>query len=137
VKRFYLASAFDLRERVQQIAAYLERHGHVVPVQWWDPSGDAHVSKTASGSDDEFYRRASVQATAARDFGGVATCDVFVLVAHDVEIRKFNGAAVELGYALALQKPAYAIGRLDRSAMFAHVRRARSIRDVLRSEGLL
>lgn len=133
--RFYLASSFDMRARVQVVCDELEAAGHVVPVQWWDHTASSHEAKGAPGSDDEFYRRRDVQATAARDFGGVTVCEAFILVAHPTEVRKFNGAMVELGYALALGKPCFALGRLDRSAMFAHVQRVESVKEALARSG--
>lgn len=104
----------------------------MVPVQWWDHSAESHQLKAAAYiTEDQFYESRSVQATAARDLGGVTVCDVLVLIADPDKETKFNGAAVELGYGLALGKPCYALGRIERSALFAHVRRKRSILDVL------
>lgn len=120
-RRFYLASAFDLVREVQRIADVLAARGHIVAVRWWDLEGEAHKAKTADITDAEFYSSQAVQATAARDFGGVATADALILVT-DGPARKFNGAAIETGYALAHRVPCYALGRLDRSAMFAHIR---------------
>lgn len=132
-KRFYLASSFALGPRVQRICETLESMGHVVPVQWWDHSAESHKMKAdAYITEDQFYASRSVQMTAARDFGGVTVCDVFILVADEEKESKFNGAAVELGFALALGKPCYALGKIERSAMFAHVKRRASIDDVVR-----
>jgi nucleoside 2-deoxyribosyltransferase len=115
---------------VQVVCDRIEKAGHAVPVKWWDHTSSAHEAKALPGSDDEFYSKPSVLVTAARDFGGVATCDQFVLVS-DQNARKFNGALVELGYALALGKPCAVIGCLERSAMFAHVRRIEGIEELL------
>lgn len=128
--RFYLASAFELAQKVQGIAECLEERGHLVPVRWWDLEGEAHKKKTALITEAAFYQSRAVQATAARNFGGVASCDALILVT-DGPARKFNGAAVELGYALAHGKPCYAYGQLDRSAMFAHVRHGLTLPQII------
>lgn len=120
-KRFYLASAFDLVRDVQRVCDALEARGHTVPVKWWNLEGEAHKAKTAPITEGEFYASDAVKATAARDFSGVATCDALVIIT-DGATRKFNGASIELGFALAKGKPCYALGMLDRSAMFADVR---------------
>lgn len=129
-KRFYLASAFDLVREVQRLCDALEARGHIVAVKWWNLEGEAHKAKTADISDADFYDSDAVQATAARDFGGVATCDALVIVT-DGPARKFNGAMIEMGYGLAHGKPCYALGRLDRSAMFAHVRHGMTFEEIV------
>lgn len=128
--RLYLASAFDPAKEVEGIAKAIEARGHLVPVRWWDLEGEAHKAKTAPITEAAFYQSRAVQATAARDFGGVASCDALILVT-DGPARKFNGAAVELGYALAHGKPCYAYGQLDRSAMFAHVRHGLTLPQII------
>lgn len=129
-RRFYLASAFDLAGEVALLCAELEKRGHVVAVKWWNLEGEAHKAKTASITDAEFYASQAVQTTAARDFGGVATADALILVT-DGPARKFNGAAIETGYALAHKVPCYALGKLDRSAMFAHIRHGLSFEEII------
>ena len=129
--RFYLASSFSLRERVQAVCGRLESLGHIVPVQWWDHTAEAHELKAAPGTDAEFYSRQSVQLTAARDLGGVATCDIFIFVADTDKARKYSGANVELGYALAHGKPCFVLGRLERSALYAHVVHAETLDEIL------
>lgn len=115
---------------VQRACDALEARGHVVAVKWWNLEGEAHKAKTAPISESQFYGSDAVQATAARDFGGVATCDVLVIIT-DGPARKFNGASVELGYALAMGKECFALGTLDRSAMFAHVRHGFSLEGII------
>ena len=53
-----------------------------------------------------------------RDYEGVLKADAFVLVADDVTPRKFNGANIELGIAIASHKPVYSLGVLENSALY-------------------
>jgi nucleoside 2-deoxyribosyltransferase len=135
--RFYLASSFALRDRVQGVCEQLESLGHFVPVQWWDHSAESHQMKAnAYITDDQFYASRSVQTTAARDFGGVTVADVVILVTDPEKPIKFNGAMIELGYGLALGKKCFALGQIERSAMFAHVGRAERLEEILEALGL-
>lgn len=131
-QRVYLASAFSLATEVERVCRSLEGLGFVIPVKWWDSESQSHKMKTdQSISDDEFYRQQAVVLAMARDFGGVGTCDTFVLVGTDVP-RSFNGANVELGYALAHHKRCILLGNFDRSAMYAGCERVKTLNELIR-----
>ena len=118
--RVYLASSFDLAKYVSDICRSLESHGHIITVHWWVKDFEKAIQKD---SDDAWYRDKQVQEISKRNFVGIETADVFLLVAHPTEKRKFNGANIELGYALALKKTCFALGKLERSAMYVPVQR--------------
>jgi nucleoside 2-deoxyribosyltransferase len=127
--KFYLASSFDLVERVKKVAEILRKHGHEITCEWWVRDYKDMIWM----SDDEWYEHFKVQEISKRNFDAVSKADVLLLVAGDTP-RKFNGANIELGYALALGKPCYSIGKLERSAMYVSVRRREFLDEVLGSE---
>jgi len=117
--KVYLASSFELIKYVQDINHALETHGHKVTVQWWHKDFKKAVQKP----ENEWYEDREVQEISRRNFSGIEEADCLILVAHPTEPRKFNGANIELGYALALKKPCLALGKLERSAMYVPVKR--------------
>lgn len=117
--KVYLASSFDLVTYVSDIAKSLESHGHKITVKWWHKDFKKAIQKP----DDEWYKDGQVQDISRRNFEGIETADCLILVAHPNEPKKFNGANIELGYALALKKPCFALGKLERSAMYVPIKR--------------
>ena len=128
--KVYLASSFDLIRRVEAIAKTLREKGHTVTVEWWQKD-----YKKLPLADSDWYEDARVKAISKRNFQGIREADIFVLVAPTTTSKKFNGANIELGYALALEKPCFSVGHLQRSAMYVPVTKCDSIEEVLeRSE---
>ena len=124
--KFYLASSFSLKDKVSEIAEYLKARGHIVMVEWWK-----YDYKQLDLPDEEWYQDSRVTWISERNFNGVVDADVFVLVADCNRSKKFNGANIELGYALALNKPCYCVGVLERSAMYVPVKQYSSIEEIL------
>lgn len=117
----YLASSFSLRDRVQFVCDSLETHGFAVPDQWWhDADGQADL-KEIDKSDDLWYQDERVIEKANQHWSTINVVDAFVLVAPAHDTKKFNGANIELGYAIANDLPCFAVGRLERSAMYQPV----------------
>jgi nucleoside 2-deoxyribosyltransferase len=124
--KVYLASSFDLTKKVEALAGVLRKNGHVVTVEWWNKD-----FKKLPLTDVDWYEDARVTAISERNFRGIREADIFVLIAPTLTSKKFNGANVELGYALALGKPCYSVGRLQRSAMYVPVIKCESMEEVL------
>jgi nucleoside 2-deoxyribosyltransferase len=124
--KVYLASSFDLIRKVEAIAKTLKEKGHTVTVEWWHKD-----YKKLPLADIDWYEDARVKAISKRNFQGIREADIFVLVAPTTTSKKFNGANIELGYALALEKTCYSVGHLQRSAMYLPVIKCDSIEEVL------
>ena len=124
--KVYLASSFDLIKKVDALAKVLREKGHKVMVEWWRKD-----FKKLPLADVDWYEDARVTAISERNFQGIREADIFVLIAPTLTSKKFNGANIELGYALALGKPCYSVGRLQRSAMYVPVTKCDSIEEVL------
>lgn len=124
--KFYLASSFDLKQQVVSVATSLKARGHSITVEWWH-----YDYKQRDIPDASWFVESEVVDVSNRNFQGIEDCDRFVLIADSETPRKFNGANIELGYALALQKPCYSLGKLERSAMYVPVIRCDSLDDIL------
>jgi len=124
--KVYLASSFDLIKKVEASAKVLREKGHAVTVEWWRKD-----YKKLPLADADWYEDPRVAAISERNFRGIRETDIFVLIAPTLTSKKFNGANIELGYALALEKPCYSVGRLKRSAMYVPVIKCGSIEEVL------
>ena len=116
MEKVYLASKFPFADRVAEIAETLKEHGIEITKDWWN-----FDYKTLDLPDDEWYRHPDVVRISQENFKAIDRADALVIVANGDDVCKFNGANVELGYAIAKGKPCYSIGKLDRSAMYAPV----------------
>lgn len=127
--KFYIASKFGLADRVKKIAAILKAKGHEITVEWWNRD----YKKFMPNEEDElWYHHFKVIEVSKRNFEGIKKADRFLFVAPVDIPTKFNGANIELGYALALGKPCYSLGKLDRSAMYLPVKRCEFIEEVVK-----
>lgn len=127
--KIYLASSFELTPLVQTICDYLEWEGHSISVKWWSVDGFDMRDKKANHTSDSFYKDPVCELIFWRDYQGVTDSDAFVIVAGDTP-KKFNGANVEYGIAVALKKPCFSIGRLENSAMYYPVKKCRSLSEL-------
>lgn len=117
----YIGSSFSLKDRVQHVCETLTDAGHVVPDIWWDESREQADLKVIDIPDEEWYQHSTVQRRAERHWKWVDDCDIFVIVCPFEGTKKFNGAAVELGYAIATESRCFSVGKLERSAMYEPV----------------
>ena len=137
--KIYIASSFDLIPRVKEVAELVESKGHTITEKWWErvyDEGDGTPAKTTdlkkiydSLSTEEFYARPNILRTYNKDFKGVMQADFFIFVA-DTTIKKFNGASVELGIALANKKPCILYGDLEKSVLFCKLIRIKKIEEL-------
>lgn len=112
-RTIYIASSFDLYDRVEATCEAVEDAGHSVPDVWWH-----NDLKQLNGDDEDWYTLSDVQQIAVDHYDNIANADTFILVAPKDEPKKFNGANIELGYAFAHDLDCYALGTLERSAMY-------------------
>ena len=139
--KIYIASSFNLIPRVKLVAELVESKGHTITEKWWErvyDEGDGTPAKTTtlkklydSLSTEEFYARPNILLTYDKDFKGVMEADWFIFVA-DTKIKKFNGASVELGIALANKKPCILYGELEKSVLFCKLIRVNSLEEIQR-----
>lgn len=116
--KFYLASDFNNVKEVERVATLLQRKGHKITCEWWHFDSKKAFKKD---SDPIFYMMQSVRALYLRNLDAIREADAFILVCPMDKAVKFNGANIELGFALALGKPCFSLGLLQRSAMYVPV----------------
>jgi nucleoside 2-deoxyribosyltransferase len=124
--KFYIASSFSLKEKVLKLAKALEEEGHEVIHDWWN-----FDYKTIDLPDNEWYRHPKVTGISLKNFSAIDKADGVILVAPDQECKKFNGANIEVGYALAQGKEVLSVGVLERSAMYVPVNQYATIEDLI------
>ena len=126
--KVYLASSFDLKEKVQQTACLLELKGVEITRKWW-----LKDYKNAFGQilDEDWYDREEVKWVSEENFKAIDQAEAVILVCPDDSPHRFTGANIEVGYALAKGKRVLALGMLARSAMYASVEKHRTIDAVL------
>ena len=71
--------------------------------------------------DKEWYVSQQIKDVRDSNFEAIDDCDIFILVCHPLLAKKYNGANIELGYAIAKGKRVYYWGTLERSAMYVGV----------------
>ena len=81
-------------------------------------------------SDAEFYNNFTIRSIAARHWRTIDSCDVLILVANG-EDKTFTGANVEVGYAIARNKPVLSMGGIKRSAMYVPLIQCDDIVDLI------
>ena len=114
----YIASKFSLKEKVIELKRKLHNEGHLVTINWWDYEGKKVL---VNFSDDEFYNDRRTHFLKERDLFGIRQCEIFVLLSDPVKPLSFNGANFELGYATALHKDCYIIGKIDKTVLYAGI----------------
>lgn len=125
--KIYIASSFDLVSLVKETAEVLRNYGHEITQEWWN-----FDYKQILKSDDKlWYQLLEVQEVSRKNFEGIKQADCLLFVADPELPRKFNGANIELGYALALGKPCFSIGKLQRSAMYVSVMKCKDLKEFL------
>lgn len=139
IVKIYLASSFDLKDKVGKICSYLEnfdikKNKIEITSRWWE-FGDKKKFKYMS--DDEWYQLPMIEEVYSRAFKGIEEADALILVCPDDKTKKFNGANVELGIALAEGKKILSIGKLERSGMYKDVIRCKGVADIIDELGIM
>lgn len=126
----YLASSFSLKDRVQRVHDTLADEAIEVTDVWWDESREHANLKDIDVPDEEWYDLDPVVQRAGRHFRNIRRADAFAIICPRDGTKKFNGANVELGYAIAENIPCFSVGRLERSAMYEPVTQLDSAREL-------
>lgn len=137
--KIYIASTFSLINKVKKLAKALEWEGHTITEKWYERpyqvEGKEIITTDLKKKYDDllpdvFYSKPEVKLSYEVDFKGIIDADIFVFVADDMP-RKYNGASVELGIALANNKLCLSIGRLETSVMFYPIIRLKTIKKLI------
>lgn len=126
--KFYLASSFKFIKQVKKVATVLEMDGHEITEKWWcrpyqvEGLGEIETSELKEIYENlshyDFYKKPETRTSYWKDFQGIIDADAFIFVASFEEERKYNGASVEYGIALGLDKPCGVFGFLEKSVLF-------------------
>ncbi len=138
--KVYIASSFDLIPLVKVVAEALIFNGHKITEKWWNREYDVdgigrvkttHIKELYNElSDEAFYKKPETKESYLLDLKGIEEADSFILVSG-LSPRKFNGANIELGYALANGLLCLSIGELEKSVMYWDVIRCHSVTDLM------
>ncbi|MBU2249737.1 MAG: hypothetical protein KKD77_23525 [Gammaproteobacteria bacterium] len=101
---FYIASKWENKRKVAELASVLERMGHVISHKWF-------AVEAAYMEDAPIHARL--------DMYGVRDCTTF-LALFDIDFPFLN-AYVELGMAVALRKEILIIGQADTNCLFTRL----------------
>ena len=127
--KIYIASSFDLENRVIKVVDALEKHGHKIMVKWW-LNKDLRNKRDVL-TKEEFYSTPQCKILFDRDKFGVDNADILVLVSSE-EIKPLGGALVELGMAIERNIPCVCMGNLKNSAMYYPVYWVNSISELIK-----
>lgn len=113
--KIYVAARFDNKEEAIEAMHRFWGEGHEISYDWTVHEGA------------EYGAEASRQAML--DLGGVATADVFVLLASE----NMRGAFIELGVAMALYKRIYVVNSPGNTIFYSHplIHHVKSIDEVI------
>ena len=113
--KLYLASKFAMKDKVDTLSKFLQLKGHQITCIWWEDD-----VKRIRSTDKEWYQLPIIKYICSRDFQGVDNADALILISNKDEPMSFNGANVELGYALAKNKKVIIFGKVDRNALYSN-----------------
>lgn len=123
--KVYIASSFDLLEKVIDTAQTLWENGIQITIAWW--------KKDYKKIDDpDWYSRPDVIEASQKNFDAIDKADAVLLVCPDFVGECFNEANVAVGYAIAKGKPVYSIGVLQRSEMYVPIIKLKDIDEFLK-----
>ncbi len=132
ITAYYAGSSKDI-PKIKALAELLQREfGLISTRDWWE-----HYVKDDPEfrdlSDTEFYSHPQVQMIENYDVHAINEADLVIVYTEDR--YKLTGGMVEIGIALALEKPVICLGLFKRSAMLrrcTHIRTVEGLVEVLR-----
>jgi len=110
--KIYLAGSFDAKDKIQKVSEMLKKEGHSITVEWWKKD-----FKKIDVPDAEWYNLPQIKEVRIRNFNGIDEADALILVSSDIK-KKYNGANIEIGYAIGKGKYVIIFGTVERSAMY-------------------
>jgi nucleoside 2-deoxyribosyltransferase len=111
----YIASSFELKDKVLDLVKKLEAKGHKITCRWWLIDFKKEVQTETL---EDWYSVPLIRVICTRSLRSIDRSDALILVCPDNAPRKFNGANIELGYAIARNIPVISFGQIDQSAMY-------------------
>lgn len=140
--KIYIASSFSQISEVEKLAVILESKGHTITEKWWnrpyqtEDMGKIHTSDLKEIYDNlswnEFYNKPETIESFKVDLEGVEKADALIYRAPDGDPKKYNGASIEAGIAIGLNKPIILLGNLETSVMFSYFLKAQDTEDLLK-----
>lgn len=128
--KIYLASSFDQKDKVERISKILEDLGHEIVVKWWYID---FKEKVNINDDDEWYDHPDIKMVKERNYKALLESDACILVCPDDKPKAFNGANLEIGFALGKGIPCFSIGKQARSGMYGDVKRSSNINELIKN----
>lgn len=114
--KVYIASSFKLIPQVKYVAKLLNDYGCLITKLWWN-----FDYKTIDLPNSLWYKEEDVINISQENFNAIDECDILLFVANH-KPQKYNGANVEVGYAIGKNKIVCSIGELERSAMYVPIK---------------
>ena len=114
--KFYIASSSAFIDECKELASKLEGKGVTITRKWWNEYVKGNTPELDNLTDQEWYDHPRIQKIKSADFEAIKEAEALILISHYP--KALTGALVEVGYALALNKPVFVIGELKKSAMF-------------------
>ena len=128
--KIYLASSFSLKDSVEEVKRHLINGGHTITVEWWHTDFKESLGIL---SDKNWYATDDIKHICQRNFNGIDIADAVILIAPKEGTKKFNGANIEIGYAIAKGKRVLSIGNIERSGMYQPIEKHIYIETLLAS----
>lgn len=118
LKKVYIASSSKFFDECKELAELLEtKFNLIITRKWWNHYVKDTKDYPQEMIDSDFYIDPQVQLIREMDFKAVKEADFVICLVKDR--YKLTGALVEVGYALALNKPVIVFGVAKRSAMLS------------------
>lgn len=117
ISKVYIASSSAFINECKDLSSRLEKKGVTITRKWWNEYVKGNTPELDELSDFDWYKHPRIQKIKSADFEAIKEAEALILISHYP--KALTGALVEVGYALALNKPVFVIGELKKSAMFA------------------
>lgn len=116
MKRIYIAAPWAQRDYAREVAAAFVDAGFQITEEWWNHkdvpatiNSTEHLKQESDALSTEALR-AELLSQAEKDFDGILTADLFVLLNTQPRGQETSGKAVETGIALMCCLPIVAVG---------------------------
>jgi len=110
--KIYIASAIKYKNDVEVLVAWLQTNFDVEITRDWWTNYKTEASKMEDLSDHQYYASPINRAIDQLDVMAIEEATIFIILGKDL-----NGALIELGVALTLNKLCLSFGQHNRTAM--------------------
>jgi len=131
--KIYIAGNSKTFETAKRLANILEREGCIITRKWWEYPFSISVKIS---SDRKWYLHPIVSGNCNSDFKAIEEADIVIAVCNPQIGSKrtrthFRGANVEIGYALALNKYVFILGKPERCTLYAKCTIVKDLNDLM------